>query len=881
MSPRTFVTRAAAVLALATIGLAACESKTIVGNNNPLTISVSPTAVTLTTVGATAQIVALVTGGPDGTAHTVTWSSSNTAVATVDANGVVTAKAQGTTSIIATATADATVKAAAAVTVTIGGGVVAPPTVSISSITKLDNSTADAGNIFETINVTLNVDVPTGNQISSVNWILDAATFCTQTFTQSSSADASVEATQAPVQMTCQINTAKLDSLGKPVYVNGSHTLSATLVGPGGTVKASTSQVLVFNNTSSIAVSFTPAKTAADAGGLLWNGGNLTIKLTPSVFDAQVLQTITVRMVGDFEEVYVTKAVTANGNLPVTVVFSADSTEPNGIKDVEDGAATIEVIGAVTTAGQEFVGVEGHKDLRFDARPPEIEEDPVYLINTVGTTNWLNVANTFATACTAAAADESSARARVKATVQAGGFFDCQLQTEVFDGGVDVVKATFQTTPAPVAATPVWTSVTALSSLSETAANKLVARLNVCDNLGNCVGSARSVAFGVDKTPPIVQAVTDISGVKTAPQTLAMAAVDSLSGFNLTTGFVQVTITKDSAKSDGSDVKSCFDVTGAESALPSSGACAPDTIPGAAGTVNIGAGTFPDGYFTVALKAFDVAGNFTAATTRLFLMDAVAPVVSGVGVTFTTGTLTAAVNGTINDNVDLQLFAPYETFAAAIVPGVTAIPFAAPTVVKAFGIPVTGKVTTAANTPVILSIGTFGAAGPGATGFGFGGLDQAGNFGINNVALVPGTPGAVSPTDINSFATGPTNANVCSGAVADCDATHNKASTQDSVIVVMAATTTANPILTMYFYRVVTYGAINVAQFVSQMATPAPAIPSSGPLQNLRVFTYKSAVINGADLPDGDNTLFAVGVDKNGNGVLFGPVAVNVQSEAP
>jgi hypothetical protein len=247
-----------------------------------------------------------------------------------------------------------------------------------------------------------------------------------------------------------------------------------------------------------------------------------------------------------------------------------------------------------------------------------------------------------------------------------------------------------------------------------------------------------------------------------------------------------------------------------------------------------------------------------------------------VGVTFTTGSGTAAVNGTIQDNVDLASYAAYETFAT--IAGVNDIPFAAPTTVKAFGIPVTGKVATSANTPVILGIAAgFGGAVSAATGFGFGGSDQAGNFKLGTVGLIPGTPGTVSQTDIFASDNGATNANLCGGAVADCDATHKKTSTQDTVVVVMNNTLTANPIVTMYFYRVVTLGGTPVAQFVSSMATPAPGIPSSGPNANKRVYTYKSAAINGSDMTAGANSLFAVGVDKNGNAVMFGPVAVDVQ----
>lgn len=66
---------------------------------NPVIISLTPTSATLP-VGGTVQLSASTT--PSG--RTVTWTSSKPAVATVDANGVVTAKSGGTAIITASAT---------------------------------------------------------------------------------------------------------------------------------------------------------------------------------------------------------------------------------------------------------------------------------------------------------------------------------------------------------------------------------------------------------------------------------------------------------------------------------------------------------------------------------------------------------------------------------------------------------------------------------------------------------------------------------------------------------------------------------------------------------------------------------------------------------
>jgi uncharacterized protein YjdB len=80
-------------------------------------VSVTPTSASLV-VGQTLTAVANVDRDP-GVAGTVTWSSSNTAVATVGStSGVITAVAPGTAVITATSTADASKSASLSVTVT-------------------------------------------------------------------------------------------------------------------------------------------------------------------------------------------------------------------------------------------------------------------------------------------------------------------------------------------------------------------------------------------------------------------------------------------------------------------------------------------------------------------------------------------------------------------------------------------------------------------------------------------------------------------------------------------------------------------------------------------------------------------------------------------
>jgi Bacterial Ig-like domain (group 2) len=88
-----------AALLAAVLSLAACDG----GGSDPRTVvAVSPAAQTRV-AGETQQFAATVNGGAPASGTTVAWSSSNTAVATVDAaTGLATTKAAGTTTIRAT-----------------------------------------------------------------------------------------------------------------------------------------------------------------------------------------------------------------------------------------------------------------------------------------------------------------------------------------------------------------------------------------------------------------------------------------------------------------------------------------------------------------------------------------------------------------------------------------------------------------------------------------------------------------------------------------------------------------------------------------------------------------------------------------------------------
>src|SRR5688572_30390937 len=158
--------------------LAACEETTTPPVTPPDTlieVNLQPEAATLNVPAPnnTLQLSAIVTGT---TNQAVTFSSSNTSVATVNATGLVTAVAPGIAVIQAVSTQRPTARDGSTITVVRRDTTIAAaPSISIKSITTNVGGITQPVNLQNVqgqIDVTLNLDIPTGVAVSRVETLV-------------------------------------------------------------------------------------------------------------------------------------------------------------------------------------------------------------------------------------------------------------------------------------------------------------------------------------------------------------------------------------------------------------------------------------------------------------------------------------------------------------------------------------------------------------------------------------------------------------------------------------------------------------------------------------------------------------------------------------
>lgn len=303
------VFRSSLVGLLTIAGLAACGDKvtvppptTTVPSTVVHNVVVTPTSVAVA-VGSSIILSAAVDADAGVTVRTVTWSSSDLTVATVDATGKVTGVKAGTVTIKAAATADPTVSGSALVTV--GNVVSAAPTVTIQSV---NNTICGLAGCTSTpvpvqgaagqLDVILNVEA-NGQVLKSVQATLKCGNdSLTQTQTVSDLAPVSAEAAASPV--TISINTAQFNATtGVPsLHNNAACTISASATTAGGLQSAVNSQTLALNNADAVLVSsnFSGGLSGTDANGIAWKSGALTVAATPILYSGRTVSTVTIAL---------------------------------------------------------------------------------------------------------------------------------------------------------------------------------------------------------------------------------------------------------------------------------------------------------------------------------------------------------------------------------------------------------------------------------------------------------------------------------------------------------------------------------------------------------------------------------------------------------
>jgi len=831
---------------LAIAGLTACGDKievpgvtTTPTSNVVRSVTVSPSSATLNQ-GDKITLAASVNADAGVTDRTVTWSSSNTAIASVDANGLVTAgTTAGNATITAASKADPTVKGAALITVSTAPGAGAPATVTISSVNQtLCTPTcvsvpANLANVAGQIDVTLNVE-PGAQRLVGVDLVMNCSGngnsgADTVVATQSlASASVAPEAEGASAPVTLSFNTATFNSTtGAPAFRNGQCTIKArarTNAVAGGAISTttSTSQQITLNNQDVVLGSISSTKSAINPnGGLLWNGGDVTVTATPVLFSGRTPATMTITFAG--------KSQTVTGTGTKTATFTdGNGSNAGGATDIDGitNPAATATFTLVDAAGQPFFNPAtcgagsfctstsylanpnaptAIATIRLDTQKPLAGTFPLASNTDQGTNGTGYIGSSFRFAADSAAGYRGP-------NAVAGN------QTANTDnGGVDNVAVTFQWRVTG-ASSSTYANVTNTAALNETTTNAGdQLRMITVDALGNA-DTTTVGTFGVDKTAPILtlaagpanQAVSNTLGGTGA---YVFTITDNLSGPAAQQLVAQARQQNVSASTFTAPAENTVFTTGAgpcvigrynatqsaasADALPlldrsgtNIGFCSPIPLALIGGT-NLPAnasGAF--GYITTRLIAVDQAGNRTSTFTSVVAEDPTAPTVDNIDMPATvTGNSSATFPAAASDNMDVTGSFAQINYATPVNGGGSAISLQYPTTAGP-GVAFDNVLTRSATVnPVVpnfiknlqVSIGG-GVLAPTATGNATSvtvtSIDEANNRGSLTANFAPATQLAAGSTSTfststftNGFAVTASTATVSNCPAAGCGPT--------------------------------------------------------------------------------------------------------------
>jgi hypothetical protein len=859
---------------LALAALTACGDKTTAPTPTQVPPGVQLVTVTPATanlqVGDAITLSASVSADAGITDRSVTWASSNTAIATVDAaTGAVKAIATGVATVTATAKADANVKGSALINV--GGG--SPVTVTISSVvSNVTGNNVDLANVFGQVDVTLNVDAGT-NKLAGVDLLLNcnapgfpaANDVVVATQTISSANVVAAEAAAAPV--TLSFNTAQLDSTGlAPLFKNGACVVRGRARLAGSTQQsASNTLAITLNNVDFISVKTfsTTASTgqiasATDANGFAWRAGAVNVSLAAISFSGRSFATAAVSLVngGNDNALGLNGATVAPngvvstiaGIAPASGLFTA--TFPNattgagavGASTVDTLTIRVTTLDATGNAGPQVqTGATGTSFIRLDNRAPDLT-GIAFTANTQNTNaGWVGKAFAFSIGAAPANPIQPGNSTTDNLTAIAG----LNGVNNASAGGVGKVVDTTQFAPN---ATTTWTSFTSVGSLAETSAASgspaYDLRLHVCDALGNCANTAPITTFGVDLTAPIaVVAAGSLSNGSTAGigqspnttlnfDTTPLTGTRDPQGANGSTGSGfgpnPVLIQETRLAPSGATGQALTCVTGTLALNTAGTACAAIA---ATSFTQVLAATNP-GQYQAIYTITDQAGNQTAATTVGYYIDQNAPVVSGgIGVPAAIGLNSQIAGTSILDNMDVAAAQGLLHYAVNLGAGASAR-FVESATLSATGVAFDNTLTRSVTATGTLdqfyrTLQTITTANPGVISagltpdsIGIRALDAAGNLSTTVDAFVPvaNVPvGTTAPyvigTQLNAFtiAASPTTVSNSTGSVT---------STTISAIVNAVSPTADTPFGQICFYVATPSGAENgLGNAVTRTAT--------------------------------------------------------------
>ena len=835
-------------------------------------------------VGEFIQAGATVDAAP-GVARTVTWTSSATAIATVDNTGKVTAVSNGSATITAASTADPSVTGTLALTVR----ALQQAQVSIQKVTTVNTNTpVNFNNVTGQIDVTLNVD-PGDEVVTKVDVLIDGVSACTRSLAASESQElrlaAAFEDVQA-VDVVCSINTAEFNtSTGVAKYFNGARTLSASasIAGPPARTITSSSQPITLNNQSGFIAEVTNANTVGGPAsainpttGLKWVQGNVTLKLT-AVNYAGGGATVS-QLSGAFLGKTFTAVTPAAGTQVFTIVFPNSNTPANPLNLVayqtpvaspqslpiitgstlstgSTGATTILNIGA--TAAN--LGLTPLDSTRVDNVAPTV---PAFTAAPL----WVNATTAFA-----------------------AGQLGTPTIASTTDTGVDAVTAEFFTTAEGGTLTGATGSCTLTGTTAITTGNQLNAtivntaykvRVRYKDSLGNPTCSDLvGTGVGADFVAPANVTLTGVTqgqafsntGTASGTNYVLASTGDNASGISPTTpGIVSII----RVNSTGADTCVIGTVVGT--------ACNANAQ---SGTASITGGSAGEGYYTLSAQMSDVAGNAapTPPFSRLYLVDATAPAFTGnVGLAAQYSGNAAATFSNLNvtDNLDLNLLLGVVAYTAA---GVN-LEYPSQTI-GAFGTPLektfTGNYTIASLIRCINPANTFAAnAAAEAQQITFTALDQALNAGT-----VAPVAGALSAALDNCGAVGNLPAPAVINTFNDSPVSYGTGKTQVSIAGTTTTVNSANVVLTTVadvtvdnspepFTRVEYYYQNTAGNWVRIGQSAAGVLNQT--VTN-RTWTYTFTWDPDASVPVNATTnVIAIGIDAQGDAVRSAGVVVNV-----